>query len=205
VKGEKEICTQCRYDLGKTGYHRESDNEAEKLFWGKVAVKHATAYCFFHKGGIAQKMLHNLKYKGAKHLGVEMGRLIGGEIKGFPVAEADYIVPVPLHPSKYKKRKYNQAEMIAVGISSVIGVPIDTTTLVRVRENTTQTDKNINERYKNSLGLFGVTESRILEDKRVLLVDDVLTTGATLEACARELLRIDGVTVNCATFAIAAH
>ncbi len=205
VKGESEICTQCMYDLSKTGFHRERDNEAEKLFWNKVPVGHATAYCYFHKGGIAQQMLHNLKYKGAKALGVEMGRLIGEEIKGSPVTDVDYIVPVPLHPSKLKKRRYNQAEMIAKGISSLIGVPIDTTTLIRVRENTTQTHKNINERYKNSLDLFGVTESRILEGRRVMIVDDVMTTGATLEACARELLKIDGVTVNCVTFAIAAH
>lgn len=205
VKGESEICTQCRYDLSKTGFHRESDNEAEKLFWNKVPVAYATAYCYFHKGGIAQQMLHNLKYKGAKTLGVEMGRLIGEEIKGYPVADVDYIVPVPLHPLKLKKRKYNQAEMIANGISSVIGVPVDITTLIRVRENVTQTHKNISERYENSLNLFGITESRILEGKRIMIVDDVMTTGATLEACTRELLKIDGVTVNCVTFAIAAH
>lgn len=205
VKGENEICTQCKYDLSRTGYHKVRDNDAEKLFWNKVAVKYATAYCFFHKGGIAQRMLHNLKYKGAKMLGFEMGRLIGAEINGWHIADVDYIVPVPLHPSKMKKRRYNQAEVIAEGISSVIGVPVDTSTLIRVRENTTQTHKNINERYKNSLNLFGITESRVLEGKRVLLVDDVITTGATLEACAREVLKIDGVTVNCATFAIAAH
>lgn len=205
VKGESEICTQCRYDLSKTGFHLVQDNEAEKLFWNKVPVTRATAYCYFHKGGIAQQMLHNLKYRGAKALGVEMGRLVGGEIKGSPVADVDYIVPVPLHPSKLKKRKYNQAEMIANGISSVIGVPVDITTLIRVRENVTQTHKNISERYENSLNLFGITESRILEGKRVMIVDDVMTTGATLEASTRELLKIDGVTVNCVSFAIAAH
>lgn len=205
MKGESEICTQCRYDLSKTGFHLVQDNEAEKLFWNKVPVAYATAYCYFHKGGIAQQMLHNLKYKGAKTLGVEMGHLIGGEIKGSPVADVDYIVPVPLHPSKLKKRKYNQAEMIANGISSVIGVPVDITTLIRVRENVTQTHKNISERYENSLNLFGITESRILEGKRIMIVDDVMTTGATLEACTRELLKIDGVTVNCVSFAIAAH
>lgn len=205
VEGESNICTQCKYDLSKTDFHKESGNKAEILFWNKVPVKHATAYCYFHKGGIAQQLLHNLKYRGAESLGLEMGKLIGNVIKNYPIAEVDYIVPVPLHPSKLKKRRYNQAEVIANGISSVLEIPVDTTTLIRVRKNSTQTTKNINERYLNSIGLFGITDSKVLEGKIVLLVDDVITTGATLEACTRELLKIDGISVNCTAFAIAAH
>jgi len=205
VKGESNICTQCKLSLSKTAFHTTEGNDAEKLFWNKVPIKYASAYCYFHKGGIAQKIIHNIKYKGYKNIGIEVGHIIGEEIKGYPIADVDIIVPVPLHPSKLKKRRYNQSEVIAIGISDVLGVGIDTSTLVRARENETQTKKNVSERYENSLNLFAITDSRVLENKRVLLVDDVITTGATLEACARELLKIDGVSVNCVTFAISAH
>ncbi len=205
VQGENEICTNCLCNLSRTGFHNIPDNDAEKLFWNKVPVEYATAYCYFHKGGIAQRMLHNLKYKGYKSLGFEMGKLLGEEIKGSEVASVDYIVPVPLHPSKLKKRRYNQAEVLAQGISSVLCIPIDTSSLVRTHENTTQTKKNINERYQNSLDLFSLANTEKLKGCRVMLVDDVITTGATLEACVRELLKIEGVKVNCVAFAIAGH
>lgn len=204
VEGEKEVCLKCLCELGVTGFHKEQDNDAERLFWGKVNVEHATAYCKFVKGGTAQKMLHNLKYGGRRELGYQMGVIMGGEIIGSPVADVDCIVPVPLHPSKLRKRGYNQAEMIAQGISSRLGVPVEGASLVRTRKNETQTHKNINERYLNSQGLFAITpESQKLAGKHILLVDDVITTGATLEACARELLKIEGVKVNCIAFAIA--
>ena len=134
-------------ELARTGFHREADNDAEKLFWGKVDVEHATAYCRFVKGGIAQKMLHNLKYNGCRELGYQMGVIMGCEIIGSPVANVDCIVPVPLHSSKLKKRGYNQAKVIAMGIGGKIGVPVDDSSLVRTHENETQTRKNINERY----------------------------------------------------------
>lgn len=203
VEGEKEVCLKCLCDLSRTGFHKEDDNDAERLFWGKVKVERATAFCRFHKGGVSQQLLHNLKYKGMKSLGVEMGRIMGQEIKGYPIADVDLIVPVPLHPSKLRKRGYNQAEMIAQGLGEVLDIPVDVTSLERTRGNETQTHKNINERYINSLGLFALTaKSESLKGKRVLLVDDVITTGATLEACARELLKIDGVKVNCIAFAM---
>lgn len=204
VEGEKEVCLKCLCELGVTGFHKEQDNDTERLFWGKVRVEHATAYCRFCKGGVSQHLLHNLKYKGRKDLGVEMGLIMAEEIKGHPIADVDCIVPVPLHPAKLKSRGYNQAEMIAQGISRKLGIPVEGASLVRTRKNETQTHKNINERYLNSQGLFATTpESQKLAGKHILLVDDVITTGATLEACARELLKIEGVKVNCIAFAIA--
>lgn len=204
VEGEREVCLKCLCELGVTGFHKEQDNDAERLFWGKVKVEHATAYCRFVKGGVSQQLLHNLKYKGYKQLGVELGRIMGAEVKGHPVAQADVIVPVPLHSSKLRQRGYNQAEMIARGLAEVLKLPVETTSLARTRKNETQTHKNINERYLNSIGLFALTgDAQSLSGKRVLLVDDVITTGATLEACTRELLKIDGVSVNCMAFAIA--
>lgn len=203
VQGETEICTKCLCELSKTGYHKQEANPAEHLFYGKIKINKATAYCHFHKGGVSQSLLHNLKYKNAKKLGIILGELMGNETKNSPIADVDYIVPVPLHPSKLKKRGYNQAELLAQGISNIWSVPLDTKTLARVRQNTTQTHKNINERYLNSIGLFDITDSETLKGKRVLLVDDVITTGATLEACAKQLSKIEGITINCMAFAIA--
>lgn len=204
VEGESSICTKCLCELGKTNFHKQQDNEAEKLFWGKVHIEHATAYCRFCKGGVSQQLLHNLKYKGRKELGIEMGLIMAEEIKGHPIADVDCIIPVPLHPAKLKNRGYNQAEMIAQGISRKLGIPVEGASLVRTRKNETQTHKNINERYLNSQGLFTLSPTAgNLSGKRILLVDDVITTGATLESCARELLKIDGTTVNCIAFAIA--
>lgn len=204
VEGEREICTACLCELSKTGFHKQQDSDAEKIFWGKVQIEHATAYCRFHKGGVSQQMLHNLKYNGRKELGYQMGVIMGTEIEGSAIADVDCIVPVPLHSSKLKKRGYNQSEMIANGISTILKIPVDTASIERTRENETQTHKNINERYLNSQGLFATTQqAQNLAGRHILLVDDVITTGATLEACARELLKIPGVKVSCAAFAMA--
>lgn len=203
VKGEKEVCLSCYSRLDRTNYHNIKDNNAEMLLWGKARTKRGTAFCHFTKGGTAQRLLHQLKYMGEKDLGIELGRTIGATINGSAVAEADLIVPVPLHKSKLRKRGYNQAEMLAEGISEVIGIPVENKTLYRVRANQSQTRKGVYDRWQNSQELFDVHHTGNLDGKRILLVDDVLTTGATIEACCKALEKTKASEINFVCFAIA--
>ena len=203
-KNEQLLCLSCFHDIPRTNYHLLEDNPIERRFWGKVPVQRATSYFFFQKGSSFQKILHILKYKGNKEIGELMGKYAAIDLLDSPDFDSfDLIIPVPLHPIKYKIRGYNQSEWIARGISSVLNKPMDINTLQRVRENPTQTKKSVFERYENTEGILEVGEKAVLEGKHVLLVDDVLTTGSTLEACVRALLEIPGIKISIFTLAVA--
>jgi ComF family protein len=203
-KNEQHICMICLHNIPKTNFHLLKDNPIEKRFWGKVPVFRSTAFFFFQKGSPFQKLLHCLKYKGNKEIGETLGKYAAVDLLDSPdFATVDVIIPVPLHPKKYKLRGYNQSELIGNGLSVVLGKPQDTDTLVRVYENTTQTKKNVYERYENTDGIFELTNKDILKGKHVLLVDDVLTTGSTLEACVKALLDIEGIRISIFTLAVA--
>lgn len=203
-KNEHQLCLSCLHDIPKTNYHLMPDNPIEKRFWGKVPVQQATAYFFFEKGSSFQKLLHILKYKGNKEIGLLMGKYAAIDLLDAPGFETiDLIIPVPLHPRKYKLRGYNQSEWIGKGLSLILNKPMDVTTLLRVRENASQTTKTVFERYENTEGIFELSDKTVLEGKHVLLVDDVLTTGSTLEACIRALLETDGIKISIFTLAVA--
>jgi len=204
IKNEHHLCLACLHAIPKTNYHLVADNPIEKRFWGKIPIYRGTAFFFFQKGSSFQKLLHSLKYKGNKEIGEVLGKYAAVDLLESPdFASVDVIIPVPLHPRKYKKRGYNQSEWIGIGLSEIIGKPQDTTTLFRVKENTTQTKKSVFERYENTEGIFELKDSTILAGKHVLLVDDVLTTGSTLEACIRALLKTEGIRVSVFTLAVA--
>jgi ComF family protein len=149
-------------------------------------------------------LLHSLKYKGNKEIGQLLGRYAAVDLlDSVDFTSIDVVIPVPLHPKKYKVRGYNQSEWIGKGLSEILEVPQDTITLYRIRENTTQTKKTVFERYENTEGIFELSDSTSLAGKHVLLVDDVLTTGSTLEACVRVLLEIEGIKVSVFTLAVA--
>ena len=203
-RNEQHICLRCLNNIPKTNYHQQSDNPIEKRFWGKVSVFRATAFFFFQKGSPFQKILHVLKYKGNKEIGEQIGKYAAVELlESADFKSVDVIIPVPLHSSKYKKRGYNQSEWIGKGLSVVLEKPQDISTLKRVKENTTQTKKSVFERYENTEGIFECTDFKSLKGKHILLVDDVLTTGSTLEACVKALLKIEGVRVSVFTLAVA--
>jgi ComF family protein len=203
-KNEHQLCLSCLHDIPKTNYHLMPDNPIEKRFWGKVPVEQATAYFFFQKGSSFQKLLHILKYKGNKEIGELMGKYAAIDLLDAPGYETvDLIIPVPLHPRKFKSRGYNQSEWIGKGLSLILNKPMDITTLLRVRENASQTTKTVFERYENTEGIFELSDKTVLEGKHVLLVDDVLTTGSTLEACIRALLETDGIKISIFTLAVA--
>lgn len=203
-RGETIICLKCLHEMPKTNYHLEPDNTVEKRFWGKVPVHRATSYFHFYKGSPFQKLLHELKYRGNKEVGRVIAQYAAADLLDSPdFCSVDIIVPVPLHPKKYAKRGYNQSEWIAIGLSEILNKPVDTTHLIRIRENTTQTKKSIFERYQNTSGIFTLTDKSVFCKKHVLLVDDVLTTGSTLEACMIALMETDYITISVFTVAIA--
>jgi len=203
-KNESHICLSCLYSIPKTNYHLHTDNPIEKRFWGKVPIAHATSFFFFQKGSSFQKILHVLKYKGIKEVGEIVGKYAASDLlESSNFKSIDIIIPVPLHPDKFKKRGYNQAEWIGKGLSTILEKPQDTKTLQRVKGNTTQTKKSVFERYENTEGIFECTDFNTLKGKHVLLVDDVLTTGSTLEACINALLKIEGNKISIFTLAVA--
>jgi ComF family protein len=203
-KQEQLLCLNCLHDLPKTNYHLEIGNEIEKRFWGKVELFRATSFFHFQKGSPFQKILHSLKYKDNKELGWLLGKYAAIELLDSADFESiDLIIPVPLHPRKLKQRGYNQSEWIAKGLSDIMCKPQYTNVLVRTKENTTQTKKSVFERYENTEGIFKIDELVEIEGKHILLIDDVLTTGSTLEACIKARLEIKGVRVSVFTLAVA--
>jgi ComF family protein len=204
VRGESVICLGCQADLPKTGFEKLPDNPVAQLFWGRTEIHLATAYCSFDKGGIMQHFLHQLKYKGSKEVGEKLGLLFGLDlIQTLTYQEIELLIPVPLHPKREHKRGYNQSAEIVKGMSDAMGKPFSTVNLVRNHYSDTQTSKSRFERWENVKELFSVKKPEQLEGKHLLLIDDVVTTGSTLEACANVLLKIPGTKVSIATLAYA--
>ena len=203
VKYETMLCLGCLAGLPRTHFQHQPDNMVAQMFWGRVQVVHAGAYVYFQKGGHVQQLLHKLKYKSQQYIGVELGKLMAIEIADSLFRDIDIIVPVPLHKSRLQKRGYNQSECIARGLGERMHLPVATGVLVRVVANPTQTRKHRYERWMNVEGIFFLKHPATLARKHVLLVDDVVTTGATLEACAVELLKAAGCRVSILTVAVA--
>lgn len=202
-KNEVSICTACVIQLPKTNYHLDTENPLNKIFWGRIQIEMVAAYYFFNKGNKVQKLLHELKYKGNKNVGEKIGALYGYELLDSPIfSSADFIIPVPLHPKKLKKRGYNQSEWFSNGLSQSMNIPVSTNVLYRNTDSATQTKKSRFNRWENVSEIFGVKETEDLNNKHILLVDDVMTTGATIEACAKVLkaknIKISVVTIACA-------
>jgi len=201
---EKIMCISCQVKLPKTGFHLHEDNPVSRVFWGRVNLNAATSFLFFNKGGNVQELIHALKYKNKKEVGVLLGELFGYELNQSPLFKnIDLIIPVPLHPRKYRKRGFNQSETIATGISRAIKAAVDFNNFIRLVNTDSQTRKSRYNRWENVKGVFGIRDEETLQNKHILLVDDVLTTGATLEACAATLLELENTKVSVATLAYA--
>ena len=203
-QGEQVVCLHCRTLLPKTGYERQADNPLATLFYGRVRFQAVTACYFFSKEGKVQHLIHELKYQGNADAGVFLGEELGKTLVEAPLfQDIDYLVPVPLHPKRERQRGYNQSQLIAEGVSSVTGIPIGESFLVRTVNTATQTHKSKEDRWRNVKDIFTLRHGEALEGKSLLLIDDVLTTGATLEACALALSAVPHVTLRCATAACA--
>ena len=204
VNGEDILCLHCLADLPRTNYHLFPENPVFQIFIGRVNITLASSFCRFDKGGRLQHLLHQLKYKGNSEVGIKMGILFGYDlIQSSSYQDIDAIIPVPLHPKKEKKRGYNQSAEICKGLSESMNRPVISGNLVREIHTSSQTRKGRFERWENVSGIFNVKNEASLIGKHLLLVDDVVTTGATLEACCEPLLKIPGVRVSIATLASA--
>lgn len=204
VKGEEVLCLNCLADLPRTNYHLYLENPVFQIFIGRTKIQLATSFCHFDKGGRLQHLLHQLKYKGNCRVGQKLGTLLGADlIQNTLYQDIDAIIPVPLHPKKEKKRGFNQSAEIGKGLSESMCRPLIEGNLVRAINVASQTRKGRFERWENVSGIFRIKDGVGLTGKHLLLVDDVVTTGATLEACCEPLLAIPGVRVSIATLACA--
>ena len=202
ISGDNLICGECMNQMPLTGYYMHKNNPVEKIFRGRIPVVTASAYAYFSKDSVVQNFLHSLKYGSNKEAGIYMGRLIGRKLKLCEWNNDLYaLIPLPLHSEKQKKRGYNQAEMICEGISSEMNVPVMNNVIVRSKNTESQTHKNRLERWNNIESKFELKKPAGIMNKHVLLVDDVITTGATLEACGSELLKTEGLHLSIAAFA----
>jgi len=204
VENEKFFCYSCFLKLPKTNYHLIPENPAIERFAGKVSLEKASSYFYYNKGGVAQKLIAEIKYRGNRNLGEWIGGYIAKDMISSDFFHGvDYLVPVPLHRSKEKKRGFNQAEKIAEGIAQVTKIPMETDNVFREKANTSQTKKGLFDRWKNTLNIFCMKNPELFDKKHILLIDDVLTTGSTLEAVAQSLLKSKEIKISILTLAIA--
>ena len=202
VRNESLICTECYVMIPRTNYHLEPDNPVAQLFWGRCRIEKAAAFSYYTRDSRIRKLIHQMKYKGTREIGAELGRIYAVSLMSSKfLDDIDIIIPVPLHHSKVRQRGFNQSDVISQGISSVSGLPVDTTTLVRKTVTQTQTRKSRYERWTNVSDIFYVTDEDKLKGRHVLLVDDVITTGSTIEACADEILKTEATKVSVAAIA----
>lgn len=201
---EKVFCLACLSELPQTDFHHSNENPVQQLFMGRLQLEKAAAFLYFSKGSSVQQAMHQFKYKGVSAIGHYWGQLMATELQAQGFFEGiDVLIPVPLHSKKEKKRGYNQALILAEGVASITDIPISTNNLVREVFSKSQTRMGRFARWKNVEPIFKALEPSKFSGMHVLLIDDVVTTGATIEACAQELLPAPDIRISLLTLAIA--
>lgn len=201
LASEYVICTRCRHEIPLTNHHLTRKNEAFQKFYGKLPIEYAGAMFWFHKKGIVQEMVHKLKYKGQQDIGDAAGHWYATQL-GELAKYIDVIIPVPLHPKKQRQRGYNQVETFGKALSETLNIAYNDRLLVRNTYANSQTKKNRADRSENSQSVFDISGIPEETGQHYLIVDDVLTTGATLEACGRALLKIPETKLSIACIAM---
>ena len=204
LQNETVFCTICRHEMPLTQYHLNPRNEAVKKFYGKIDIQFASAFLYFNKKGIVQELIHNLKYKGHQEIGTVLGNWYAEDLKELRLEiPFDAVIPVPLHKRKFKERGYNQVTNFGKAIAEGFEVPCNEKLLFRKIYSKTQSKKNLLGRSENIENIFDVNFDETDHNKHFLIVDDVFTTGATIEACARALLKIPGAKISMICMAMA--
>ena len=201
---EQGICLECDHHLPRTNFQTTKENKFTERFWGRIPVHTAAAMYYFNGNESVKKMIHGLKYEGKTKIGERIGRIFGKRLrKSSNFDDIDLILPVPLHWERQRERGYNQSDCFGNGLSDSLDKECRKDCLSRKVNTVSQTKKSIAERIENVSNIFEVEKPELLKGKHILLVDDVVTTGATLEACAEAILKVPGTTVSMATIAIA--
>lgn len=196
---------RCMAILPETGFESHPGNPVEKIFLGRLPLAAASAQFYFTKESLVQHLMHQFKYKGNRDLGLQLGRMMGEQLLDSGRFGADALVPLPLFPAREKRRGFNQATILCEGIAGVMRVPVLDKLVLRPQHTETQTRKGRIERWKNMEGKFVLKDPGSIRNKHLLLVDDVVTTGATLEACGNELLQGENVKLSIACLCIASR
>lgn len=200
---ELYLCTECRHELPVTNFHFTGDDYIKKLFYGRLKLENATALLFYSKKGVVQELLHNLKYRGYQDVGLCLGEWLGAELATLEAYKAiDLVISVPLHKAKRHKRGFNQVTKFGQAIAKALDVPYSEDVLLKITNNKSQVFKNRLKRWSDYGAVFKVEDTHFLDNKHVLLVDDIITTGATIESCAAELQKAKNIKLSVATMAI---
>jgi ComF family protein len=203
---EKAICTACLHLLPRTKSHLDPESNADQVFWGRVQLEKVSACYYYTRNSKVQRLVHALKYRGMTDVGIAVGEQYGRDLaNSVYYRHLDMIIPVPLHPRKLRKRGFNQSEVFARGLSESMGIPVENKQLSRLVATPTQTRRSRFSRWKNVEGIFAVKDPMALSNKKVLLVDDVITTGATIEACSRALQKAENIKLHVAAIALASY
>lgn len=203
-KSESILCFICENNLPKTYFEKDAENVVFKRMYGRIPIQQATSFLYFDKGGLVQHLMHQLKYNDKKEIGLYLGKLLGQQLMQHSAYfNIDMIIPVPLHEKKLYQRGYNQSELFAKGIAEAMNKSLATDIISRIDYTQSQTGKNKFERWENVKDAFRLNNAELIKGKQVLLVDDVITTGATLEACAQHLMNEEDVKISVATIAFA--
>jgi ComF family protein len=204
ISNENLICTLCRHNIPLTNHHLNPENEAFKKFYGRISVEYASALLYFHKKGIVQELIHNLKYKGQEEVGTVLGEWYAEDLKNLEIIRSvDEIIPVPLHKRKLRERGYNQVTNFGLTLSENLNIPYNQSLLVRNIYSKTQSKKSFLNRSDAIDTIFDVAFTEKDHNKHFLLIDDVITTGSTLEACSHALLKIPGAKISIVCMAMA--
>ncbi|WP_109302216.1 ComF family protein [Aquimarina sp. AU474] len=202
-KNERILCTSCRHELPLGNFHNVNAKKIEKVFYGRVNIENATALFLFQKGSLVQNLIHNLKYRGREEIGNELGKWLGNEIsQNIDYQLIDVVIPVPLHQKRLRERGYNQVEQFGIEISKKLNADYVDSVLKKKSYNNKQSKRGKLTRWKNTAETFGTQNESLLENKHILIVDDIITTGATIEACVRALQTIPGIKISVASMAI---
>lgn len=200
---ETVLCMRCVDAMPETNFDIHPNNPVEKLFWGRLPLVGATAQFYFTKESLMQHLMHQFKYKSNKELGLQLGKMMGEQLKKSGRFAVDALIPLPLFPAKEKRRGYNQATLLCEGMAESMNVPVLYNVIIRPQHTETQTKKGRIERWKNMEGKFILSNGDAISNKHILLVDDVVTTGATFEACGNELLKAENVQLSLASLCVA--